>query len=121
MPEKAGEGHRLGGGHPERVSQEFYDFFHSAREDQSDTVSDSDSETEDWDDIVAYDTETSRYTTVADWERHRVRDHRRTNKCSHREQRPGYGKAKWLSLPIFRDSTSDNTITYKDWRSDVDN
>ena len=31
-------------------------------------VSDSDSETEDWDDIVTYDTETSRYTTVANWE-----------------------------------------------------
>ena len=34
---------------------------------------------------------------------------------------PGYGKAKQLSLPIFRDSTSDNAITYDDWRSDVDN
>ena len=32
-------------------------------------ASDSDSKTEDWDDIVAYDTETSRYTTVADQER----------------------------------------------------
>ena len=49
-----------------RVSQEFRDAFHSAREDQSDMASDSDSETEDWDDIVAYDTETSRYTTVVD-------------------------------------------------------
>ena len=67
-PEKARWGHPLGGGHPERVSQEFHDAFHSAREDQSDTVSDSDSETGDWDDIVAYDTETSRYTTVADQE-----------------------------------------------------
>ena len=115
MPEKAGRGHPLGGGHPERVSQEFRDAFHSALEDQSDTASDSDSETEDWDDIVAYDTETSRYTMVADRECRRVRDHHRTNKC------PGYGKAKWLSLPIFQDSTSDNAITYDDWRSDVDN
>ena len=65
---KAGWGHPLGRGHPERVLQEFCDSFHSAREDKSDTVSDSDSKTEDWDDIVAYDTETSRYTTVADWE-----------------------------------------------------
>ena len=65
-PGKAGQGHPLGGGHPERVLQEFRDAFHSAREDQSDTASDSDSETEDWDDIIAYDTETSRYTTVAD-------------------------------------------------------
>ena len=68
MLEKAGQGHPLGGGQPERVSQEFRDAFHSAREDQSDMASDSDSETEDWDDIVAYDTETSRYTTVADRE-----------------------------------------------------
>ena len=27
---------------------------------------------------------------------------------------------KRLSLPIFRDSTSHNAITYDDWRSDVD-
>ena len=121
MPEKAGRVHPLGGGHPERVLQEFRDAFHSAREDQSDTASDSNSETENWDDIVAYDTETSRYTTVADQERHRARDCRRTNKHRRRERRPGYGKAKWLSLPIFRDSTSDNAITYDDWRSDVDN
>ena len=26
-----------------------------------------------------------------------------------------------LNLPIFRDPTSDNTITYDDWRCDVDN
>ena len=68
MPEKAGWGHPLGGGHLERVPQEFRDSFHSAREDQSDTASNSDSETEDWDDIIAYDNETSRYTTVADQE-----------------------------------------------------
>ena len=36
MPEKAGWGHPLGGGHPERVPQEFCDSFHSAQEDQSD-------------------------------------------------------------------------------------
>ena len=55
------------GGHPKRVPQEFNDTFHSAREDQSDTASGSESETEveEWDDIIMYDTETSRYTTVA--------------------------------------------------------
>ena len=121
MPEKAGWGHPLGGGHLERVPQELHDSFHSTREDQSDTASDSNSETEDWDDIVAYDTETSRYTTVADQERRRVCDHCRTNKLWHHEQHLGYSKAKGLSLPIFRDSTSDNAITYDDWRSDVDN
>ena len=121
MPEKARWGYTPGGGHPERVPQEFCDSFHSAQEDQSDTASDSDSETEDWDDIVAYDTETSRYTTVADQECRQTRDHHRTNKRQCRERRPGYSKAKWLSLLIFRDSTSDNAITYDDWRSDVDN
>ena len=54
-------------------------------EDQSDTVSDSDSETEDWDDIVAYDTETSRYTTMANRERCQACDCHRTNKRRHCE------------------------------------
>ena len=122
-PERAPQRHPLGGGHPERVLQEFCDAFHLAREDQSDTASGSKSETEveEWDDIVTYDTETSRYTTVADRECHRAHDHCRTNKHWCHEQRPGYSKTKWLSLPIFRDSTSDNAITYNDWRSDVDN
>ena len=121
--ERAPRGHPLGRGHPERVPQEFHNAFHSAREDQSDTASGSESETEveEWDDIVAYDTETSRYTTVADWECHIAHDHHRTNKHRCREQRPGYSKTKWLSLLIFRDSTSDNVITYNNWRSDVDN
>ena len=43
------------------------------------------------------------------------------NKHWHCEWCPGYGKTKRLSVPIFRDSTSDNAITYDDWRSDVDN
>ena len=122
-PERAPCGHPLGGGHPERVPQEFHDTFHSAREDQSDMVSDSESETEveKWDDIIAYDIETSRYTTVADQECRIVHDHCRTNKYRHRKRHPGYGKTKRLSLPIFRDSTSDNAITYDNWRSDVDN
>ena len=62
-PERALHGHPLGGGHPERVPQEFHDAFHSAREDQSDTALDSESETEveEWDDIIAYDTETPQW------------------------------------------------------------
>ena len=54
-PERAPRGHPLGGGHPERVPQEFHDAFHSTREDQSDTALDSESETEleEWDDIIA--------------------------------------------------------------------
>ena len=64
---------------------EFHDAFHLAREGQSNTASDSDSETEDWDDIIGYDTETSRYTMVADQERHRARTHCRINKRLRRE------------------------------------
>ena len=43
------------------------------------------------------------------------------NKHRCHEWCPGYRKTKRLSLPIFQDSTSDNAITYDDWRSDVDN
>ena len=122
-PERAPQGHPLGEGHPERVPQEFHDAFRSAWEDQSDTASGSKSETEveEWDDIVAYDTKTSRYTTVADQECHRVHDHCRMNKHRCHDRCLGYSKTKRLSLPIFWDSTSDNAITYDDWRSDVDN
>ena len=45
-PQRAPQGYPLGGGHPERVQQEFHDAFHLAREDQSDTVSGLESETE---------------------------------------------------------------------------
>ena len=81
-PERAPHGHPLGRGHPKRVLQEFHDAFHSTREEQSDTVPDSGNETEEekWDDIIAFDTETSRYTTVADQDHCIVRDHHRTNK-----------------------------------------
>ena len=77
MPKRAPCRHPLGGGHPERVPQEFHDAFHSPREKQSDMAPDSGSETEEeeWDDIVAYDTETSRYTTVADQDHHIAHDH----------------------------------------------
>ena len=63
-------GHPLGQGRPEEVLQAFWDAFHSAREEQSDfapeyVLEDSSDES---DDIVAYDMETSRYTTVANRE-----------------------------------------------------
>ena len=95
-PERAPQGHPLGGGHPERVPQEFHDTFLSAREDQLDMASGSESETEveEWDDIITYDTETSRYTTVANREHCIVRDHRRMNKCRCCEWCLGYGKIK---------------------------
>ena len=63
-------GHPLGWGRPEEVPQAFQDAFHSAQEEQSDSVpeyvlEDSGDES---DDIVAYDTETFHYMTVADKE-----------------------------------------------------
>ena len=45
-PERVPHGHPLDGGHPERVTQEFRNAYHSTREEQSDTVPDSGSETE---------------------------------------------------------------------------
>ena len=63
--------------------------------------SESETEVEEWDDIIAYDTETSRYTTVADQEHRIVRDQCRMNKHRYHEWHLGYGKTKRLSLPIF--------------------
>ena len=84
---------------------------------------DSESETkvEEWDNIVTYDTETSRYTMVADRDHCIAHDHLRMNKRRHHKWCPGYSKTKQLSLPIFRDSSSEDAITYDDWRSDIDN
>ena len=79
--------HPLGRGRPEEVLQAFWDAFHSAREEQSDSVpeyvlEDSGNES---DDIVAYDTETSHYTTVADSERQEKRDRHCANHRRHKE------------------------------------
>ena len=40
--------------------------------------------------------------------------------CRERRHGPN-GHCKKLNLPIFRDSSSDNAITYDDWRGEVDN
>ena len=81
-PKRAPHGHPLGGGHLKRVLQEFCDTFHSTREEQSDMVLDSGSETEEeeWDDIVTYNTEISRYTMVADRDHCIACNYHRTNK-----------------------------------------
>ena len=102
-PRKPHNGHPLGGGHPERVLQEFCNAFHSVREDQSDIVPDFESETEEeeWDDIVTYETETSRCTMVAERDCCIVCNHHRTNKQRCCEWHLGYGKPKRLSLLIF--------------------
>ena len=67
----------------------------------------------DSDDIVAYDTETSRYTTLADHTRREKRDFRQTHKQERRTWRSRYKSS--LTLPLFRDSKKEDAITYMDW------
>ena len=61
-------GHPLGRGRPEEVPQAFQDAFHSAQEEQSDSAPEYvlEDSGEESDDIMAYDTETFHYMTVAD-------------------------------------------------------
>ena len=123
---RAGAGHRypLGRGRPEDIPQLVRDTFHSAQEDQWDSPpeslpNDSDEES---DDIVTYDTTMSRYTTRTEQDRRERRDNHLAHRRCHRERRHSpNGRCKKLNLPIFRDSSSDNAITYDDWRSEVDN
>ena len=74
------------------------------------------------DDVVSYDFTNGHYTTVADRDRRERRDRRLTNRRNRRERRRGgHGRPKKLNLPILRDSSSDNAITYDDWHSKVNN
>ena len=117
----AGWDYPLGRGRLEDPPQSARDAFHSTQEDQWDSppeslVDDSDEES---DDVVLYDTTTSRYTTRSQRDRRERRDNRRRRQ-KERWHGPN-GRRKKLNLPIFRDSSSDNTITYDDWHSEVDN
>ena len=116
-------GHPLGRGRPDKVPQAFCDTFHPNLS-ESDfppeyTLDDSGDES---DNVVGYDLMNSHYTTVANRDQRERRDQclvyrRRRREC----QRGPNGRLKKLNLPIFRDSTSDNAITYDDWHSEVDN
>ena len=80
-------GHPLGQGRPEEVPRAFRDAFHSAQEEQSDSATEyvlEDSSKES-DDIVAYDMEMSRYTTVADRDQPEKRDRCRANRRHQKE------------------------------------
>ena len=123
--------HPLGRGRPDKVPQAFHDAFHPnlseyqlTQEGESDsppeyTVDDSGDKS---DDVVGYDLTNGRYTTITDHDRRERRDHRLANRrCRHERRRGPGGRPKKLNLPIFRDSSSDNAITYDDWRSEVDN
>ena len=82
---EAGRGYPLGRGRLEDIPQSVRDTFHSAQEDQWDSLPESlpDDSDEESDDIVAYDTTTSRYTTRTE----RDRRERRDNQLAHRRHR----------------------------------
>ena len=119
----AGCGYPLGRGRPEDIPQSVRDAFHSAQEDQWDSPPESlpDDSDEESDDIVVYDTTTSQYTTRTKRDRRERRDNRLAHRrhCKERCHGPN-GRHKKLNLPIFRDFSSDNAISYDDWHSEVD-
>ena len=120
----AGRGYPLGRGRLEDIPQLVRDAFHSAQEDQWDSPPESlpDDSDEESDDIVVYDTTTSQYTTRTERDRRERRDNHLAQRRLRREKHHGpNGRRKKLNLPTFRDSSSDNAITYDDWRSEVDN
>ena len=80
-------GHPLGQGRPEEVPQAFRDAFHNAWEEQSDSVPEYvlEDSSDESNDIVVYDTETSRYMMVANRERQEKRDRHHANRPCRKE------------------------------------
>ena len=77
-----------------------------------DSPPDDSSDELDSDEIVAYDMETSHYTTLADRTRREKRDFR----WAHKRDRTWQLRYKSsLTLPLFRDSKKEDAITYVDW------
>ena len=73
---------------------------------------------EESDDVIAYDTETSHHTTVADCNRQRkkqrqCRDWRKRNK---QRERWAWG----ATHPLFKNSAKEGAMTFIDWRNSVD-
>ena len=105
----------------------------SAQEEQySDGANDNDddySSEEDPDDPVGYDTETSRVETAGQRNRRRRRGHRRTVRNGLRcrinqgrgQRLPQAANAatRFLDLAVFKDSPSNDAISYDDWREQV--
>ena len=65
------------------------------------------------------DSDTSRRTTTSNRERRRLKSRRRDRHKGGRGGREKSNRGK-MSLPIFRDSTKDDAISYDDWRCEVD-
>ena len=73
---------------------------------------------EEGDDVVAYDTEDSHQTTVADRNRLRRRQHQRRERCERQRWREGCGKG--ATLPLFKNSSKEGATPYIDWQNCVD-
>ena len=70
------------------------------------------------DDVVAYNTETSHHTTVAD--RHLLQ-RKQQLRCNHHEHRCQKDhQARGATLPLFKNSSKEGTTIYIDWRNSVD-
>ena len=70
---------------------------------------------EEGNDVVAYDTEDSHQTTVADRNRLRKR-HSQRRECQHCRERCGKG----ATLPLFKNSSKEGATPYINWRNCVD-
>ena len=111
--------------HPRRGHEVLYE---SAREDvYTDSTDSSNCEPNkdnvlDRDDIVQYDTEHSRCTTLLDRERHHNRAKRHAHNSGHIVKNVRYqGKnGQWLSMAIFWDSKKEDALSYNDWCDEID-
>ena len=86
----------------------------------SDAAVSEDDETED-DGTYSYDTDHSRFTTVADRNRRRNRARRRERRRVRQRgfRRNGGTQNQLMRLPVFRDGRKEGSLLYEDWRSDV--
>ena len=90
---------------------------HSALSDNPSPYKVTDSESE-GDDVVAYDTETSHHTTVAD--RHRLGRKQQLRHECHEHWCQKDHRARGATLPLFKNSSKEGATTYIDWRNSVD-
>ena len=73
---------------------------------------------EESDDVVAYDTEMSHLTTVAD--RNRQWKKQQQHWDQHKKKKQREHRARGATLPLFKNSMKEGATTYIDWRNSVD-
>ena len=78
----------------------------------------TDTEDEDRDNVVEYDTETSHQVTVAERNKQRKKQQQRRDHREH--QRRKERLAKGATLPLFKNSSKEGATHYVDWRNCVD-